>query len=176
MARKFVRITEEDLRNRVTAIKDDDGDARDNDYNDGVDCYALFTVLHKDFKVRFDLENFGCTTDKKDAKSLVGIHTLSNGLTFWGMWGGGDWEKATFFLVYFDGKKLRVYIPTDGNPYNTDTMQAYGNDQDTDQKNMKKRYPKTVGQDDSDLQPDDAPDFDWAKIEEDIRGRIEEAK
>ena len=38
-----------------------------------------------------------------------------------------------FFIIYWDGKKLRAYVPTDGNPWNTDTKEAYGNDEEKDE-------------------------------------------
>lgn len=89
-----------------------------------------------DLKVNFNFENFdfgqGETKYFRPKDSLIGYHTLENGLTFCGMSSGGHWETPVFFVVYWDGKKLRVYVPTKGNPWNTKTKEAYGNDENSD--------------------------------------------
>lgn len=153
MPRYFAKISKDDLRNKVNAIGN---------------CYNLIEKLGRDIKVNFDLENF----DWGEAEGLMGLQTLDNGLTFWGMCAGGDWEQPVFFIVYWDGKKLRGYVPTDGNTWNTTTKQAYGNDEAADIKDVKKRWRKLFPGDDlDDLTPDDLeykPDF----IEKDIVERI----
>jgi hypothetical protein len=85
--------------------------------------YGHYTCLtpqvEKDLsKVQFDTENI----------EVSDCQTLSNGLSFVGISSGGDWEWPIFFIIYYDGKKLRGYIPRDGNLWNTKTKQAYGND------------------------------------------------
>lgn len=157
--RKFVRIDEEDLREKVKAIADDDG----------FDIYELRHKLKDDIKVRFDLENWEnefCYW--MPAGGLLGIHTLPNGLTFWGMYGGGDWESGVFFIVYWDGKRVRAYVPTDGNPWNTDTKEAFGNDPEKDLANAKKRWPERFADIDEDDMPDVRFDTDYSKIKEEI--------
>ena len=90
-------------------------------------------------KCEFDTENVDC---KKGygVEKIAGFRTLSNGLTYLGISAGGDWEFPVFHILYFDGKQLRAYIPKDGNPWNTDTKTAYGNDEESDNKNAKKRF------------------------------------
>ena len=39
----------------------------------------------------------------------------------------GDWEIPVYFMVYYDGKKIRVYVPTVGNTWRQDLKQALGN-------------------------------------------------
>lgn len=53
---------------------------------------------------------------------------MEDGLSFWGCFAGGDWESSVYFIIYFDGKDLRAYVPKDGNAWNTKTKKAYGND------------------------------------------------
>lgn len=99
-------------------------------------------------KVDFDWENFEYRPRDAycETASLVGFRTLSNGLTYLGICAGGDWEFPVFLIVYWDGKQLRGYVPKDGNPWNTTTKKAYGNDYsgdgNSDYLNMKKRYPE----------------------------------
>lgn len=141
MTRKFAKIDEKKFISKVeTKFK--------GDY--GLDPHIIGDYLDKDLKVMFDYENFETQpngyTDPNNP--ILGVHTLDNGLTFWGMCAGGDWEEPVFFIVYWDGKRLRGYVPTDGNTFNTDTMMAYGNgyeDDDEESKdaiNKKNRYPE----------------------------------
>jgi hypothetical protein len=84
-------------------------------------------LFGKDIKVRFATENFfDGISYTYPLPGLYGINTIGD-LTFCGMVSGGDWEHPVFFIVYWDGKKLRAYIPSEGNPYNQKTMQAIGN-------------------------------------------------
>lgn len=46
-----------------------------------------------------------------------------------------------YFIIYWDGEKLRGYIPEDGNPWNTATREAYGNNEEQDTENIKERFP-----------------------------------
>jgi len=91
--------------------------------------------VHKDLcKVDFDWENSEFGED-----DLLGTHTLPNGLTYIGGLAARDWEYPVFFIIYWDGKKLRGYVPKEGNIWNTDTNQAYGNDEYSDAPNINKR-------------------------------------
>jgi hypothetical protein len=61
----------------------------------------------------FDFENMSLENEKE---TLIGLHTLYNGLTFLGITAGGDWEHPIFFIVYFDGKDFKPYVPKYGMP------------------------------------------------------------
>lgn len=80
-------------------------------------------------KVQFDEENMEWETEEvdQDGRKVIGFHTLDNGLTFLGIQAGGDWESPLVYIIYYDGTKLRGYIPKDGNTWNTDISKAYGN-------------------------------------------------
>lgn len=131
MSRKFAPISIEELKKKIDSVGD---------------MYKLVKFLEKDLKVKFDLENYN------NEDGILGYHTEENGLTYYGVSAGGDWEYPVFFMVYWDGKKIRAYIPTDGNPWNTKTKEAYGNDEEEDRKNIKKRFPELIQEDDD---PDD---------------------
>ncbi len=123
-------------------------------------------------KVDFlEAENFMCEDEYGDGSShLMGFHTIDNGLTFCGCFAGGDWEQPVFFIIYHDGKDFRGYIPEDGNPYNTDTGNPYGNEEEADEVNFNKRFPHL-----SDPMGFDVDDcmFEWDKIKQDILNRFE---
>jgi len=97
-------------------------------------------------KVEFDEENMEWEAKEvdEDGKKVIGFHTLANGLTFLGIQAGGDWESPLVYILYYDGTKLRGYIPTDGNTWNTKNKKAYGNDDEdeeaVDSKNAKERF------------------------------------
>lgn len=121
-----------------------------------------------DLKVRFDYENFDSCGNFGPA-GLMGYHTWPNGLSFLGLAAGGDWEHPVFYVVYWDGRRLRAYVPTGGNPWNTDTMQAYGNEPDADLANAKKRG--LVPADADEVWPEDFA-FDSAAIRKDMEARL----
>lgn len=119
--------------------------------------------VNKDLsKIEFDWENCETEDYAGTQSHFMGINALPNGMPFLGMMAGGDWEVPVYFIVYHDGKELRGYVPKDGNTYNLTTKAAYGNDEDEDEKDAKKRGIT----DPYDLEPD----FD--KLRADIMGRI----
>jgi len=106
MPRYFVPITKEELNQKIEEAEVSIGSVN------------LTPQIEKDLeKVQFDWEN----------RDPQGFHTLDNGLTFLGGSAGGDWEYPVSFIIYWDGKKLRAYIPTEGNYFNRTTKFAYGN-------------------------------------------------
>ncbi len=106
----------------------------------GIPWHDLSSQIRRDLsKCEFDLENVNCVEGYGSTKSIIGFRTLSNGLTYLGVSAGGDWEQPVYFILYFSGTELRAYIPTEGNPWNTDAKQAYGNNEN-DNDNAKKRF------------------------------------
>lgn len=163
MGRKFAPSTPEQLSQKMASAMEEDG------------FYGLVDTVKPDLKVHFDLENYEYKESSSPAvygpKGLMGIKTI-NGLTFCGCIAGGDWESPVFFIVYLDGKKLRAYVPKEGNPWNTTTKSAYGNDEESDLKNAKKRYPDLYDDsDEEDLEFYNIP-FDEVAIQKDIFSRL----
>lgn len=158
MPRSFAPISIEELRAKINAVCEDGG------------VHPLIEKLGRDIKVRFDLENVAYDERDFGPKSVIGYHS-ENGLTWCGFAAGGDWEHPVFFMVYWDGKKLRGYVPTDGNPWNTSTKRAYGNDDVKDLKNAKKRWPDLF----ADAEEIDSCDFDFDEqaIKADFMARIQ---
>lgn len=170
MSRFFAEISSVDLRNKCIDATNEDEEAN------YVDVRVLKDKLAKDMKVDFDTENtsFGAS-DRVGPNGLMGLVSLGNGFTFWGMCAGGDWEHPVYWIVYWDGKKLRAYVPTNGNPWNTDTKQAFGNNDAMDLKNAKKRWPEEF-KNSTEEDMDGAFDFDSGLILNDILERIEAKK
>ena len=74
--------------------------------------------IKKDFKgIKFDWENYDIVGDVRTTKGIP--YQLFNA--------HGDWEIPVYFMVYYDGKKIRVYVPTVGNTWRQDLKQALGN-------------------------------------------------
>lgn len=210
MGRNAVKITQEELKHKIFEIikkhPDCEDDFEDGEEPDNYNVASFFGYAHKKVmddisKVCFDFENSECNTrsnphTRKSPDTLMGLHTLDNGFTFWGMWAGGDWEYPVFFIVYWDGKGLRGYVPEDGNVYNKVFKTAFGSEGEygdktevvaSDRKKTLEMFPNYADEinkmfDDNEYDeimdkmfdwaqlPE--KDFDWKKIEQDIKGRI----
>ena len=88
--------------------------------------------IQKDNKFMADAENVlghNYEQPKEDiGTNLMGIHTLKNGLTFFGFAIGNDAALPMFMVVYYDGKALRLYTPSCGNLINLDFKCPLGNE------------------------------------------------
>lgn len=125
--RKAVKLTVHELEQKmIQAAQQFDEDIVD-------EWEALCTLIeedpHDDLKYLINTENI--TADASEdfgtiiqGQSLVSSRTLENGLTFYGFEMGGDWEYPVFAICYYDGKKIRFYIPSYGNPVNLDFKTA----------------------------------------------------
>ena len=142
----------------------------DWDPNNGSILYdVLYELLNDNYqivkdlgKIEFDIENI-CYTPVDDM--ICGLTTLPNGLACLKLMASGDWEIPVFFIIYFDGDKLRAYIPMAGNIYNGFTKQAIGNDKDKDIQYLNKYG---ISYDDVEI-----IDFDVDLMLKDIQSRIE---
>lgn len=130
---------------------------------DGIDPYLVKDKLRKDLKVEFGFENFDMVGGKYMGYASVGD------FTFLGLTACDDSEYPVYFIIYWDGKKLRGYVPTDGNPWDTTLKKAYGHNVEANGKNAHKRWPHLF--DGSPAEIGDF-DFDWAAIWGDIKARI----
>jgi len=139
------------------------------------------TVTKDLSKVGFDSENM--VLERWSGAPLYGFVTLDNGFTFLGFFCGGDWETGVFMIMYWDGKKLRGYIPTDGNVWNRKTKESLGNNEDEDLAFFKQYHPDMVDEklkqdpniDNCELgyQLSQEYDADDEKLEADIKARIQ---
>lgn len=119
----------------------------------------LVPDVEKDWsKIDFSTENMDVTAEK----------LTPDGVPYLRIRAGGDWEHPLIAIIYFDGKKLRGYVPKDGNSYNHQTKAAFGNN-DNDAAAVTKQFGDKFVSDDGDFDVD--PDV--ALVEQDINKRIE---
>lgn len=126
-------------------------------------------------KIQFDFENYSSPNSPETPADIMGWHTLDNGFSFLGMWAGGDWEQPVYFILYWDGKKVRGYVPEAGNTFNPKYRTAFGSEGDskkyTNDKDFYAYMEATYGTDWEDklnlIQPDINAYLDA------IKGRIE---
>jgi hypothetical protein len=107
---------------------------------EGLDPYEFPTTIKDDLKkVNFDFENYEIgNADPNYSKYPsegfngypCGYQLLPNNLPVLFVNAGGDWEFPICFCLYWDGKKMRAYIPEDGNTYNKKEKCAYGSEDD----------------------------------------------
>lgn len=109
------------------------------------------------------------------------VFTNEDGLTFIGVSAGGDWEYPVSFIIYLDqnGTTFRGYVPKIGNPWNHDTKQAFGNDEDADTKFLlkwMKKNKKIDKQEEFELDEDNYLTSEDADVMEDEAAMMQEIK
>ena len=84
------------------------------------------------YKVIFSCENYG----------IEDLGVTSTGIPYLAVWYAGDWEIPVLVFYYFDDKgKLRNYIPTRGNSWDTLTNTAFGSEDESAKfDNLCKKY------------------------------------
>jgi hypothetical protein len=138
MVRKAPIITLSDFKEKMSKyIKD----FNDPTYGNSEEFpYNLPTkVLESDLtKIEFDFENYcignadpGFKKYLMDHKGYCGYpcgyKLLPSGIPVLFVNAGGDWEFPICFVLYWDGKGIRGYIPTEGNVFDKKNKCAYGN-------------------------------------------------
>lgn len=116
-------------------------------------------AVDKDWaKVDFSWENLEVSGEK----------STQDGIPYFELLVGGDWETPLFAIIYFDGKKFRGFIPKDGNSYNHKAKSAFGNNDD-DVIQAQKQFGEGVSDGDGyvDVEPD------MTKVTAEINARLE---
>ena len=113
-------------------------DAHDGDLLEGIGKKALKDIS----KVDFDFENFEYQPfgGWSRMNAYLGYKTIDDGFNYLSCYAGGDWEHPVCFILYWDGKQIRGYVPTEGNCWNYKTKKAFGNDELQDQLFITTRY------------------------------------
>jgi hypothetical protein len=145
MARKAPIISLDELKIKMSKyIKSYDDPTYDDDeefpYN------LPLKVLDSDLaKIEFDLENYSLGDADPNYKTIdysgypCGYKILPSGIPVLLVNAGGDWEFPICFALYFDGKGLRGYIPTEGNVFDKKNKSAYGNsDEEIEDEDLQK--------------------------------------
>jgi hypothetical protein len=142
-SRFFEPISLEDFKLKVQKLFDENGEYEFP--------YSMPKTIEKDIsKVNFDFENYeigvkvihGKSGDKclgfEDVPGTgymnypTGFIILPNNMPAFFVNAGGDWESPICFVIYWDGKQLRGYIPKAGNFWNRKTKSAFGNNEESD--------------------------------------------
>ena len=105
-------------------------------WNEEEDSCELVQYLLEDESLLADLRQNGvngCSEVTLDgcpsqgAVNLTGMHTLSNGFTFYGFFNSVDCgPSCAFVIIYYDGNRLCAYVPTRGNTINVDVPCVIG--------------------------------------------------
>lgn len=147
MFRTFARVTTDELRVKISEAAAPFvpvSGSGDPDLTGEILALLWESYFKEDFDVEVSFENLDCESGYNGCDAIAGLRQLSNGLSFVGCSGGGDWEVPIFFIIYWDGQRLRAYVPTDGNVWNLSTRAAYGNDAKSDYEDARRRYPGLV--------------------------------
>lgn len=115
--------------------------------------------VHKDWsKIDFSTENMTVTAER----------VTPDGVPYLQIRAGGDWETPLVCIIYFDGRKMRGYVPKDGNSYNHGAKAAFGNDA-SDNDACVRQFGDRGGTDEEHI----AVEPDLSLVEKDIATRIE---
>ena len=174
--RKAVKMSATELGNKLKALLD----KPDKHYLGAAIRELVYnnSKVSKDLeKIQFDFENIEIELNNDTGKTLLGLHTLDNGFSFVGCYGGGDWEAPVYFIIYHDGKSFRAYIPNNGNVYNPYTKCAFGNEEheDEDMRWFREMFPgkydnaKFFSPEWTDIED---VNFDWNVLRQEIETRI----
>lgn len=121
MPRKYKKMDQDELMQKLFSFCNDD--------ELFIKDLLSYPSVQKDIgKVSFSLENVipeKLTSDFHPYFKDYGLCTVGD-FSFFGLWAGGDWQHPVFFILYwYDDKKLRAYIPKDGNQYHKKEKRAY---------------------------------------------------
>ena len=124
MSRFYSPITLEELKHKLQPIiEDEDGDEEFP--------YNLPKKVEKDIKkVQFDFENWEISGGYMGYP--CGYKMINPDFPVLFVNAGGDWETPICFIIYWDGKDLRGYVPSKGNIFNSITNTAFGSDEESD--------------------------------------------
>lgn len=171
MPRYAPRMTQDDLRRMIVdmALRNDYAE----DYGDydpaAPDITRMVSMLleehlddvQKDWsKVDFSTENMDVTAERM----------TSGGVPYLQIRAGGDWETPLVCIIYFDGKKLRGYVPKDGNSYNHKRKAAFGNDEGDDAA-CAAQFPKQCNPGDEGCDVDPDMDLVWRDVDKRIEAK-----
>lgn len=138
MARYFVPITVEELQAKIV---DAAGPGYCSDY--------IYNLVANDLIVDFGVE---CISQGRDVygtdvtpfRPALGYRTEPTELTYCGFCACTPPESPVYFAVYWDGQRLRGYVPRAGNPWNSISHEAYGNDERLDLHDLTARWPGRI--------------------------------
>ena len=141
---------------------------------DEFDVFEMGETIDKDLsKINFSMENWVMGNADPSYEDYprdnsgycnypCGYEVLPNGMPVLFFNAGGDWECPICFCIYWDGKKLRAYIPDEGNLYHRKEKCAFGSEDEPEELQYDE-YGEEV------VEPQGDPD----KIRQDVTRRIQ---
>lgn len=137
--RLFVPYSQDQLREKIIAAAErfeNRDQERFADVGEIKFLHLLSPRIVKDLaKVRFRgekvsaAEGFQTFEGQQTSAKILGMHTLANGLSFLGVNAVSRLETPLFFIIYWDGRALRAYIPRQGNPWNVTDHTPYASEE-----------------------------------------------
>lgn len=113
--RSAVKMSMEDFKDRLEILARELQEDPDNLYQFIQEiCYSVPSVKN-DMKININMENL----ESSFKMTSTGVPYIFNEAT-------SDYSTWMVFMIYWDGKKFRAYIPTYGNPWNTDIKEQLG--------------------------------------------------
>lgn len=110
----------------------------------------LYDEIFYKSRINYEIDNENILTDWSEC----GYFVTSKGIPYMTFMQGGDWEYLVCIAVYWDGEKLRRYVPHWGNILNVDLKCAFGSKQSADDKEIREFAEKI-----------DAPINDYGELE-----------
>lgn len=140
MARFYTEITKKEFIEKIKSIMPTDDYIEElEDHGKTVDFEAFpwnlgeqtgTKAISKDLsKVDFDFENYTSFEYPENYSNYpAGYMELKPDFHTFFVNAGGDWEFPICFVLYWGDKKMRAYIPKDGNAWNKKEKCAYGSE------------------------------------------------
>jgi len=140
MARFYTEIKKEDFLEKIKSIMITSDDIENFEKDEIFIDYDEFPWnlgyqtgtknIKKDLsKVEFTFDNFTSFQYPENFSNYpVGYMELKTGFHTFFVNAGGDWEFPICFVLYWGNKKMRAYIPKDGNAWNKKEKCAYGSE------------------------------------------------
>lgn len=128
MSRFYSPISLDELKNKIQPIIEyEEDESGDEEFP-----YNLPKKVEKDIKkIQFDFENWEVEDDGY-MNYPCGYKLINPDFPVLFVNAGGDWETPICFIIYWDGKDLRGYVPSKGNVFNPITKTAFGSDEESD--------------------------------------------
>ena len=102
-------------------------------------------IAKKSLMLQLNLDMMKIKHSCENLDTIDDVHMTKTGIPYILGCMHGDWEETMLFMVYWDGKTFRGYIPMRGNTYNRDTNYAIGNDDEADDKFFAKQFKEELG-------------------------------
>ena len=123
------KMSEKDFTEKIKSIFEKESDRRFG-FDSFLYTFCGYADNSANKQIKKDLSKV--KVDSENVYAIGKVHMTKSGIPYLMGYKGGDWEVPVLFMVYWDGSKLRAYIPTYGNSFDRKRMTALGNDEKSD--------------------------------------------